>query len=117
MRDFHEAWAWVVVAANGLVGAWALVAHWRPRWRVRQLWWFTAFAQLAIFAQVIFGTVMVSGQGRQVGGMHMFYGYVAIATVGIVYSYRQQLREHVYALYGAGGLFLMGLAIRAMVLD
>jgi hypothetical protein len=46
----------------------------------------------------------------------MFYGFVAIITVGILYSYRQQLRRHLYLLYGFGGVFLMGLAIRAMVL-
>ena len=46
----------------------------------------------------------------------MFYGFVALASVGIIYSYRQQLRRQVYLLYGFGGLFLMGLAIRAMVI-
>ena len=42
---------------------------------------------------------------------HAFYGFVALATIGIVYSYRHQLREHLYLLYGLGGLFLMGLAL------
>ena len=36
-------------------------------------------------------------------------------TVGIVYSHRDSLREKLYLLYGFGGLFLMGLGIRAMV--
>ena len=48
---------------------------------------------------------------------HMFYGFVAIIAVGILYSYRNDkfLRGKVYLLYGCGGLFLMGLAIRAML--
>lgn len=117
MRGIHEVWAWVVVIANGTAGLWALAAHWRPPWRRRELWWFTGFAEAAIFVQVILGVSMVSGQGIEVGGMHMFYGYVALATVGIVYSYRQQLKDNLYALYGGGGLFLMGLAIRAMILE
>jgi hypothetical protein len=40
---------------------------------------------------------------------------VAIAAVGIIYSYRPQLQPYVYLLYGLGGLFIMGLAIRAVV--
>ncbi len=46
----------------------------------------------------------------------MFYGFIAAASVGIIYSYRQQLEPHRHLLYGGGGLFLMGLGIRAMVL-
>ena len=40
---------------------------------------------------------------------------MGIITVGILYSYRQQLRHRVYLLYGLGGLFLMGLGIRAVL--
>ncbi len=46
----------------------------------------------------------------------MFYGFVAFASVGIIYSYRQQLEEWTYLLYGFGGLFLMGLGLRAIYL-
>ena len=45
----------------------------------------------------------------------MFYGFVAIISVAILYSYRTQLRHKLYLLYGGGGLFLMGLGIRAML--
>ena len=41
--------------------------------------------------------------------------FVAIIAVGIIYSYRQQLRHRLYWLYGGGGVFLMGLGIRAML--
>jgi hypothetical protein len=45
----------------------------------------------------------------------MFYGFVAIIAVGIIYSYRAQLRDRLYLLYGLGGLFVMGLGIRALL--
>ena len=45
----------------------------------------------------------------------MFYGFVAIIAVGIIYSYRQQMRHRLYLLYGLGGLFVMGLGIRAIL--
>jgi hypothetical protein len=35
--------------------------------------------------------------------------------VAIIYSYRHQLEKYRYLLYGGGGLFLMGLGIRAML--
>ena len=117
MADTHAWFAWVVVVSNGLAGLWALGAHWSPRLRGRALWRFTVAAELTIFVQVILGVTLVAGEGIDAPQFHMFYGFVAIIAVGIVYSYRQQLEHVRYLLYAGGGLFLMGLAIRAMVLD
>ena len=83
--------------------------------RSRALWWFTVFAQLSMFVQVGLGVGMVAGQDREAAQFHMFYGFVAIIAIGILYSYRQQLRHRLYLLYGFGGLFVMGLGIRAML--
>jgi hypothetical protein len=117
LRGLHEAFAWFVVVANGVVGAWALGAHWLTSWRRPALWWCTAVAEVAIAVQVTLGVAIVAVDDVEPPQFHMFYGFVALITVGIVYSYRQQLAEWRYLLYGLGGLFLMGLAIRAMVLD
>jgi hypothetical protein len=116
LLDIHEDFAWFVVVANAIAGLWALGAHWRPQLRSRSLWIFTAVAQLSVFAQVILGVALVSIQEIEAPEFHMFYGFVALATVGIIYSYRQQLDAHRHLLYGFGGLFLMGLGIRAMIL-
>ena len=115
LRDAHVAVAWVVVISNAAVGVWALGAHWLAPLRHRALWWFTAAAQLTIVAQVVLGVLLVTSEDREAPQFHMFYGFVALASVGIIYSYRQQLVAQKYLLYGLGGLFLMGLAIRAMV--
>jgi hypothetical protein len=104
-----------VIIGNGLAGAWALAAHWLPSLRTRALWWFTAFVELAVFVQVILGVQLVAGQHIKVKQFHMFYGFVAIIAVTIIYSYRHQLRHRLYLLYGLGGLFVMGLGIRAML--
>ena len=68
-----------------------------------------------MFVQVALGVGMVAGQHVKAPQFHMFYGFVAIIAVGIIYSYRQQLRHRIYLLYGGGGLFIMGLGIRAML--
>jgi hypothetical protein len=104
-----------VIISNGLAGLWALGAHRWPSLRTRALWWFTLFAELSVFVQVILGVGMVAGQHVQAPKFHMFYGFVAIIAVGILYSYRQQLASRIYLLYGFGGLFIMGLGIRAVL--
>jgi hypothetical protein len=116
LLDAHAWLAWVVVVSNALAGVWALAAHWLPAARHRSLWWFTIAAQLTIVAQVILGVLVVTTEDREAPQFHMFYGFVALASVGIIYSYRQQLAAYRYLLYGLGGLFLMGLAIRAMLI-
>ena len=116
LLDVHAAVAWVVVVSNALAGVWALAAHWLPAVRHRSLWWFTLAAELTIVAQVVLGVLLVTSEDRPAPQFHMFYGFVALASVGIIYSYRQQLAAHKYLLYGLGGLFLMGLAIRAMLI-
>jgi hypothetical protein len=104
-----------VIVGNGLAGAWALAAHWLAALRTRALWWFTALVEIAVFVQVTLGVQMVAGEDMEVEQFHMFYGFVAIIAVAILYSYRQQLRHRLYLLYGLGGLFVMGLGIRAVV--
>ena len=109
--------AWVVIVGNAVAGAWALGAHWIPRLRTPALWWLTLLVEVAIFLQVGFGVAMITAESRDADQFHMFYGFVAIITVAILYSYRTQLERHRYLLYGGGGLFLMGLGIRALLLD
>lgn len=112
---FHEAWAWIVILGNGMAGVWALGAGRWPALRSRALWWFTVFVELAVFVQVALGVGMVAGRGYVAPKFHMFYGFVAIIAIGLIYSYRQQLRHRMYLLYGLGGLFIMGLGIRALL--
>jgi hypothetical protein len=116
LRDVHTGWAWVVVVGNGAAGLWALAADRHEGLRTRALWWFTAAAEVAVFVQVILGVRLLSGRDTGPARFHMFYGFVAIAAVGILYSYRQQLKPRLYLLYGFGSLFVMGLGIRAMTI-
>lgn len=115
LREFHESWTWFVIVGNGLAGLWALAAHKVLPLRTRALWWFTGLAQLTIFVQVAVGVTLVNKQKMEFPAFHAFYGFVAIMAVAIIYSYRAQLKGRLYLLYGGGGLFLMGLGIRAML--
>ena len=115
LKDIHESWAWVVTIGNALAGVWALAAHRLTQLRSRALWWFTGLVQFAVFVQVALGVALVNKHKIGFPQFHAFYGFVAIIAIAIIYSYRAQLKTRVYLLYGFGGLFLMGLGIRAML--
>ena len=115
LNDLHTNWAWVVIIANGLAGIWALTAHKLVALRTRALWWYTGVAEATMFVQVILGVIMVNRDKAVFPAFHAFYGFVAIIAIAIIYSYRAQLKSRVYLLYGFGGLFIMGLGIRAML--
>lgn len=117
LRQVHADFAWVVVVANAAVGLWALAAHYREQLRVPALWRATLVAEVTIFVEVALGVALVALRDFEVAQFHAFYGFVAIATVGIVYSYRQQVAPHRFLLYGLAGLFLMGLALRALTIS
>ena len=116
VSSIHANFAWVVIFANAIAGVWSLGAHRGGALRVRALGWFISAAEVTIFIQVALGVANLAG-GRAPGNdFHIFYGFVALITVGILYGYRNQLRAYAYLLYGWGSLFLMGLAIRALLL-
>jgi hypothetical protein len=74
--------------------------------------------EVAIFVQAGLGVALVNVEKIDPPQFHLFYGFVAIITVGILYSYKSTspwVREHVYLVYGGGSLFLMGLGIRALL--
>ena len=114
-RALHEGWAWVVIIGNGLAGVWALAAHRLQSLRTRALWWFIGLAQVTVFVQVILGALLVGKHKVPLPEFHAFYGFVAIIAIAIIYSYRFQMKHRLYLLYGFGSLFVMGLAIRAML--
>jgi len=114
--DLHHAWAWVTIVANAVAGTWSLAAHWIPALRRRQLWWFVGAAEVTIFVQVLLGVAIIDSSQFGAASFHMFYGFVALITVGLLFAYRQSLVAWMYLLYGLGGLFLMGLCIRAMLI-
>jgi hypothetical protein len=119
LLDIHRASAWFLVLSNALVGTWALVAQYVPALRHRTLWWATAAAQLSTFFVAVVGVLVVNRGDVELDQFHALYGFSTIVAVGILYSYRGSpfVRDKVHLLYGLGGLFIMGLGIRAMFLS
>ena len=116
LATLHTVAAWIFVIGNGAAATWALIAHGRPEFRHRSLWWLTAAVQAWVSVQLLLGVLLMQEDGREPGDFHVLYGAVAAMSVGILFSYRSQLRDRLYLLYGLGGLFVMGLGIRTMTL-
>jgi hypothetical protein len=74
-------------------------------------------AQATIVVQVLLGVWLA--QDVEAPEFHEFYGFVAVIAAVLIYSYRTYtpaVRKYQYLLYGLGGLFLMGLGLRAIYL-
>ncbi len=117
LSDAHTVLAWVVVVANGAAGIWSLTAHFVEGVRHRMLWIFITVAQVLLFVEVALGVARLSQLEGEAPEFHTFYGFLTLIAVAILYGYRTQLNHVRYLLYGGGSLFIMGLAIRAMLLD
>jgi hypothetical protein len=115
--DLHKYWGLTAIALNALSGSYALVAYKVPRLRGRAVWASVIIAETAMMIQVMLGAILVSSQEGKPPRFHMFYGFVAFITVGLLYSYRYvfRARSQLEMFYGFGGLFIMGLGIRAVL--
>jgi len=103
-----------VIVANAVAGVWTLGADRVPRLRHPGLWWLTIGAEVAVFVEVALGAALVATSDHRAQQLHALYGFSALITVGLLYSYRASLQHRIFLLYGLGGLFLMGLALRAV---
>lgn len=120
LLDIHRAWGYAAIVANFLAGVYTLAAWKWTRLRYRWLWWPTIVAEAMMLIQVFLGVLLVTTHknlGRVVPRFHLFYGFVAFITVGLLYSYRYvwRARGWMELAYGLGGLFIMGLGIRAVL--
>ena len=116
-RTAHQGVGWLMIFTNGMAGTLCTTAHWVPSLRRRSLWWAVIAAEIVVAAQVVLGTVLLNTSKVQAPRFHMLYGFSALFAVGILYAYRQQVRQYEFLLYGLGGLFIMGCGIRALLVS
>jgi hypothetical protein len=117
LLDFHEVWGYVAIVLNGVAGLYALAAWRWKALRGRPVWIATIVAEAAMMLQVVGGVLLVSVEDFEPPRFHMFYGFVAFISVGLLYSYKYvwRARGWMELAYGLGGLFIMGLGIRAVL--
>lgn len=116
VRSLHEILAWVVIFAAGAAGLWATAAHWVEPLRHRALFVVNHAVHFVVAVQVALGAILVGFTDVDADQNHMFYGFLTFVGVGLIIGYRH-LSGYRHLLYGLGGLFVMGLAIRALLLN
>nr|ALS90832.1 protein of unknown function (DUF3814) [uncultured bacterium] len=114
LTTLHQINAWIMIVSNAIAAVWCLGAHYRPALRSPWLWRFVIAAQLTIFVQAFLGVAVIASKKLEPPKFHMLYGFSAIIAVGILYSYRPQVKKYEYLLYAGGSAFIMGLGIRAI---
>jgi hypothetical protein len=117
LHEVYEAGLWVQVGVNAAAGVWALAAHRWAALRMTALWIFTLIAQMVVIANVVMASVLVATYDWDFPELHMLYEFSGLVAIGIVYSYAQQLKTRRFLIYGGGGLFLMGLALRSLFMS
>lgn len=116
LTSIHGTLAWVVIFATAFAGSWATLAHWVESLRHDTLWVAQNITHALVVTQVVVGSMLVGLGDIEPGQSHMFYGFLTFVGVGLIIAYRH-LSEYRYLLYGLGGLFVMGLSIRALLLE
>ncbi len=117
LYDLYRSGLWVQVGLNAAAGTWALAAHQWPALRSKALWIFTVIAELVVTANVVMASVLLAKYDWEFPELHMLYEFSGLVAIGIVYSYAQQMKPRRLVIYGGGGLFLMGLALRSLFMN
>ncbi len=115
VRSIHHANAWVLTVSNALVGVWALAAHFAPRLRHRSIWVGVIIAESVIVVQTILGVIIQNSENLD-PDRHQLYGFSAFISIGLIYAYRNDMKDRVHLLYGLGSIWIMGLGLRAIYL-
>jgi len=115
VRSVHHANAWILTLSNAFVGVWALAAHFAPKLRRRSIWVGVILAETTIVVQTILGVVIQNSENLD-PDRHQLYGFSAFISIGLIYAYRNEMKDRIHLLYGLGSIWIMGLGLRAIYL-
>jgi hypothetical protein len=116
VKDLHNALALLLIALNGAVGLWGVLAWWRGWTLIRGFMYLALLGWWGYLPQVALGIALYSGGHRApTGWQHYIYGIGAALGIGVGSFYRRRLPGREGMLYGLVCLFLMGVAVRAFM--
>lgn len=113
MSALHANFAWVVVAANLVVGVWGIVLWRTKRAASRTFWIPLGVAWAAIYAQGVLGLTMF--QRCQPPFRHHFYGFLFVIITIIAFAMRGEAPSRRLFIFSALTLFIGIVAVRAVI--
>jgi hypothetical protein len=112
MRAFHSNFAYVVAAANIVVGIWGVVLYRRKRPATRSYWIALGVAWASIFVQGLLGLAMFERYNPPF--KHHFYGFLFAIITLAVFPLRGEQPRRTLLVFSVATLFIGIVAIRAI---
>ena len=111
---FHNIWAWVSIYLTGFTGL-ILVGFFLVNKKKNYIIdYLIKLSVISILIQISAGLYLF-GIGVDPGSFHLFYGVVILFTLIFIYIYRNDMNQKFELFWGLSILFIMGLAIRAVL--
>ncbi len=99
-----------------VVGLWGLISYFRKTGVSGSYRGTLVVGEMMLVLQGVFGITLVLSGYRPAQPLHFLYGGLSVFVLPILMQYARVRPEHQRPLiYGLGALFIMGLAIRAMM--
>ena len=112
MRTFHANFAYLVAAANLVVGIWGVVGYRRKQPATRVYWIALGAAWASIFVQGLLGLAMF--ERYQPPFKHHFYGFLFAIITLAVFPLRGEEPRRTLLVFSVATLFIGIVAIRAI---
>jgi hypothetical protein len=114
LRTVHLAMGWFIVGSFGLLSLWGLVTWIIRRGPGRAFWWLVAAVQVALFAQLVAGVILLLVGGRR-PLLHFAYGIFPFALLlGAHWVARNVIPERPWAAFAVASAIAFGLTYRAL---
>ena len=111
---FHSVWAWVSIYLTGFTGLLLIFFFLANKKKNYLIDYLIKLSVISILIQISAGLYLF-GIGLDPGSFHLFYGVVILFTLIFVYIYRRDMDKKPELFWGLAVLFIMGLAIRALL--
>ena len=111
---FHSIWAWISIYLSGFTGLLLLYYFLANKQKNNITDYLVKLSIVSILIQISAGLYLF-GIGVNPGSFHLFYGVVILFTLTFLYIYRDDMNKKPELFWGLAILFIMGLAIRAVL--
>jgi drug/metabolite transporter superfamily protein YnfA len=114
LKQIHNDWAFVVAAANLIVGGWGVYMWRKQKIAPKQFWYALGGAWISIYIQGILGLAIFHKYPHPL--KHTFYGFLFVVITLAIFPLRSEEKPRTrLAAFAWATLFIGIVAIRAIV--